>query len=47
MRVLAGISNVAKRERPPLGVWRSLKYGEEKSSFARGAIVVWTAARDP
>jgi len=47
MRVLAGINNVEKRERPPLGVWRSLKYGEEKGSFARGGIVTWTAAWDP
>jgi hypothetical protein len=40
MRVLAGIGTVAKRERPPLGVWRRVKWGDERWSFARGCIVV-------
>jgi hypothetical protein len=40
MRVLAGIGNVAKRERPPLGVWRRVKYGEVRKSLVEGCIAI-------
>jgi hypothetical protein len=39
MRVLAGIGTMAKRERPPLGVWRRVKYDEERCSVVKDCIV--------